>query len=132
MQDTIARDTGTEKRSSVELSPGSAGRNALKAELAKMGGANVDVPLYIGGEQVRTSKTRNIVTPHSHQHSLRVFLGGSKHVEQAIAQALAAQTDWAAHFRGSSARRCFLKATGSAVPTVADAAERPATMLGTK
>ncbi|HND12481.1 MAG TPA: L-glutamate gamma-semialdehyde dehydrogenase [Pseudomonadota bacterium] len=97
MQDTIARYGEPKNEPVFGYLPGSAERNALKAELAKMGGASVDVPLYIGGERVRTGKTRNIVTPHSHRHSLGVFhQGGSSHVEQAIAQALAAQADWAA------------------------------------
>ncbi|MFO0657534.1 MAG: hypothetical protein U0787_21000 [Polyangia bacterium] len=97
MQDTIARYGEPKNEPVFGYLPGSAERNALKAELAKMGGASVDVPLYIGGEQVRTGRTRNIVTPHSHRRSLGVFhRGGSSHVEQAIAQALAAQADWAA------------------------------------
>ena len=97
MQDTIARYGEPKNEPVFGYLPGSAERAALKAELAKLGGASADVPLYIGGERVRTGKTRNLTSPHSHRHSLGVFhQGGASHVEQAISAALAAQAGWAA------------------------------------
>jgi 1-pyrroline-5-carboxylate dehydrogenase len=96
MQDTIARYGEPKNEPVFGYLPGSPERTALKAELAKMGSASVDVPLYIGGERVRTGKTRNIVSPHSYRHSLGCFhQGGASHVEQAITSALAAQAAWA-------------------------------------
>ncbi|MFO0623079.1 MAG: L-glutamate gamma-semialdehyde dehydrogenase [Polyangia bacterium] len=97
MQDTIARYGEPKNEPVFGYLPGSAERAALKAELAKMSGQSADVPLYIGGERLRTGKTRSIVCPHLHRHSLGVFhQGGAGHVEQAIQAALAAQADWAA------------------------------------
>ena len=97
MQDTIARYGEPKNEPVFGYLPGSAERAALKAELAKLGGASADVPLYIGGERVRTGKTRNLTSPHSHRHSLGVFhQGGASHVEQAISAALVAQAGWAA------------------------------------
>jgi hypothetical protein len=119
MQDTIARYGEPKNEPVFGYLPGSAERNALKAELAKMGGASVDVPLYIGGERVRTGKTRNIVTPHSHRHSLGVFhQGGSSHCASAGRTGRLGSTSVAAARRGVS------ESGGSAVGAVADAAER--------
>ena len=76
MQDTIARYGEPKNEPVFGYLPGSAERAALKAELAKLGSASADVPLYIGGERVRTGKTRNLTSPHSHRHSLGVFHQG--------------------------------------------------------
>jgi 1-pyrroline-5-carboxylate dehydrogenase len=79
----------------LNYAPGSAERIDLKAALASARGKQIDIPMYIGGEEVRTSKTRRLAPPHDHQHTLGHFhLGDASHVKVAIDAALAAKTNW--------------------------------------
>lgn len=66
-------------------------QQALQAALAQQ----VDIPMYIGGEEVRTKKTVSIRPPHQHKHILGNYhLGGKSHVKAAIDAALAAKASW--------------------------------------
>ncbi len=77
--------------------PGSPEKKALKARLREMKTREVDIPLYIGGKEVRTGKTQECRPPHEHSHRLgRFHLAGSKEVSAAIAAALKARREWAA------------------------------------
>jgi 1-pyrroline-5-carboxylate dehydrogenase len=79
----------------LNYAPGSAERIDLKAALASARGKQIDIPMYIGGEEVRTGKTRRLAPPHDHQHTLGHFhLGDASHVKVAIDAALAAKTNW--------------------------------------
>ncbi len=76
--------------------PGTPERAALKAELANMRSKQIDVPMYIGGEEVTTDKKIKMSPPHDHQHVLGHFNeGDAQHVEMAVNAALAAKEDWA-------------------------------------
>ena len=79
--------------------PGTPERATLKAELARMlatDGRRFELPMVIGGEEVRTGDLADVTVPHDHRHVLaRVHLGGRTHVEQAAAAARAARSDWA-------------------------------------
>ncbi len=56
----------------------------------------IDVPMYIGGEEVRTSDKRPMSPPHDHQKVLGHFnYGGKEHVKKAIDAAMAAREEWA-------------------------------------
>ena len=56
----------------------------------------IDVPMYIGGEKVRTEDKKPMSPPHDHKHVLGHFnYGTAKHVEGAIDAALKAKKDWA-------------------------------------
>src|SRR5687768_4759226 len=50
--------------------PGSPERAELKARLEKMSSEKLDIPLIIGGREVRTGKTTQAVMPHAHSHVL--------------------------------------------------------------
>jgi 1-pyrroline-5-carboxylate dehydrogenase len=77
--------------------PGSAEKKELKAAIAEARSKKVDIPMYIGGEEVRTGNLQSIAPPHDHQHVLGHFhVGDGSHVEQAINAALAAKDAWAA------------------------------------
>ncbi|HEX2533968.1 MAG TPA: L-glutamate gamma-semialdehyde dehydrogenase, partial [Chitinophagaceae bacterium] len=55
----------------------------------------LDVPMYIGGKEVRTGRTQPIKPPHEIAHTLGYFHeGDASHVHQAIEAALAARTAW--------------------------------------
>lgn len=57
----------------------------------------IDVPMYIGGKEVRTDNKKEINPPHDHKHVLGHFnYGDASHVKQAIDSALAARKEWAA------------------------------------
>lgn len=57
----------------------------------------IDVPMYIGGKEVRTDNKKVISPPHDHKHVLGHFsFGDASHVEDAINAALAARKEWAA------------------------------------
>ncbi|GAB2548000.1 L-glutamate gamma-semialdehyde dehydrogenase [Spirosoma aerophilum] len=79
-----------------EYRPGSPEREALKKALAEFRSQETDIPMYIGGEEVRTDQKLRIAPPHDHQHTLGYFYEGeAKHVQNAIDAALLAKEEWA-------------------------------------
>ncbi|WP_243319118.1 L-glutamate gamma-semialdehyde dehydrogenase [Geothrix paludis] len=81
----------------LPYAPGSKERALLKAELERQYALELDIPLIIGGKEVRTGKTQKAVCPHDHQHVLaRYHEAGEAEVRMAIDAALAAKKDWEA------------------------------------
>src|SRR5687768_9555085 len=79
-----------------QYAPGSPEKKALKARLASMSGERIEIPLVIGGKEVRTGELAQTTMPHAHQHVLADWHKASReHVTQAIDAARAAQRDWA-------------------------------------
>jgi 1-pyrroline-5-carboxylate dehydrogenase len=79
----------------LNYAPGSKERAELKAALAEARSKELDIPMYIGGEEVRTGNTVRIAPPHDHKHTLGQFHQGDKsHVTKAIDAALAAKSKW--------------------------------------
>lgn len=75
--------------------PGSPERKSLQEALKDARAKQIDVPMYIGSEEVRTGKKVAMNPPHDHQHVLGHYHVGDKtHVEQAVNAALAAKSDW--------------------------------------
>lgn len=75
--------------------PGSAEKAAVLAEYKRMWNEKIDVPLYIGNDEVRTGNTRNMTAPHDHQHVVGVYhLAEKAHVKKAIAESLKAREQW--------------------------------------
>ena len=75
--------------------PGSPERASLKATLDEFAGREIEVPLIIGGEEVRTGKLAPMVMPHKHGHSLGKFhQAGTDEVKAAIDAAEAARPEW--------------------------------------
>lgn len=90
--------------------PGSAERKELQAMLAHLRSQVVDVPMYIGGKEVRTGKTATLNPPHDHKHLLGNYHKGDKtHVKQAIDAAMAAKADWS-NLSWENRASIFLKA----------------------
>ncbi len=76
--------------------PGSPEKASLKARLKEMAEVEIEVPLTIGGNKVKTGKLADMRMPHDHQHLLGRFHQASKeHVEQAVKAAVEAQAKWA-------------------------------------
>ncbi len=78
-------------------SPGSAEKAILKKTLQELKGRVHDIPMYIGGKEIRTGKKKEMRPPHEIAHTLGHFhQGDESHVKQAIAAALEARENWAA------------------------------------
>ena len=78
-----------------EYAPGSPEREELLATYKKMFNSNIDVPMHINGEEVRTKNTRNITPPHDHKHIVGQYhIADKSHVDSAISTALAAREAW--------------------------------------
>lgn len=76
--------------------PGSPEKSKLKAQLRKLSGQELDIPLIINGEEVRTGNTHKCVMPHNHQHVLGHFhQADTATVERAIKTSLEARHEWA-------------------------------------
>ncbi|WP_243302942.1 L-glutamate gamma-semialdehyde dehydrogenase [Geothrix oryzisoli] len=81
----------------LPYAPGSKERALLKAELERQYALELDIPLIIGGKEVRTGKTQKAVCPHDHQHVLaRYHEAGEAEVRLAIDAAMAAKKAWEA------------------------------------
>ncbi|RYY12100.1 MAG: aldehyde dehydrogenase family protein, partial [Chitinophagaceae bacterium] len=75
--------------------PGTKERELLKSALMEARSEVLDIPMYIGGKEIRTAEKGTISPPHDHKHVLAHYSkGNKKHVEQAIDAALAAKSDW--------------------------------------
>jgi len=78
-----------------EYRPGSPERNALVKELEKQSNEVVEIPIIIGGKEVRTGDMGEVVMPHNHKHVIAKYHKVSeKEVNMAIEAALKAKKDW--------------------------------------
>jgi 1-pyrroline-5-carboxylate dehydrogenase len=76
--------------------PGSTEKEELKKKLEELKSKQIEVPLIIGGEEVKTGNTGEMRIPHNHNHVLGVYhKAGKKEVEMAVEAALEARKEWA-------------------------------------
>lgn len=81
----------------LNYAPGSPEKAELKKKLAEMRSQTIEIPLIIGGEEVRTGKTAEIRAPHDHSILLGTYhKAGEKEVKMAIDAALEARKEWSA------------------------------------
>lgn len=79
----------------LNYAPGSAERKALKEALQDARSKVIDIPMYIGGKEIRSGKTAEMRPPHDHQHLLGTYhISDASHVTDAINAALAAKPQW--------------------------------------
>ena len=79
----------------LSYAPGSKERAALKKAIEEGRGKVIDIPMYIGGAEVRSGNKKPLSPPHDHAHILGYFHeGDSGHVEQAIDAAMGAKPLW--------------------------------------
>ncbi len=94
----------------LSYAPGSKERVAIKKALAEARATVLDIPMYIGAEEVRSENKKTLSPPHDHKHILAHYHEGDKsHVEQAINAALAAKELWA-NLSWENRASIFLKA----------------------
>lgn len=76
--------------------PNSPEKAAVLSAYQQMWNTQIDVPLYIGSEEIRTGNTRTMSAPHDHKHIVGTYhLAEKSHVEKAIANALESKKAWA-------------------------------------
>jgi 1-pyrroline-5-carboxylate dehydrogenase len=89
--------------------PGSPEKKAVKAVLAEMAGKELEIPLIIGGQEVKTGNMGKAVMPHDHKHVLATYhKAGAKEVQMAIEAAVDAQQMWQS-FRWEERCAIFLR-----------------------
>jgi 1-pyrroline-5-carboxylate dehydrogenase len=109
--------------------PRSPERAELKARLRAMSGERIEIPLVIGGKEVRSGEVATAVMPHDHAHVLADWHKASKeHVAMAIDAAAAARREWA-RWPWEDRAAVFLRAA-ELLATTWRATLNAATMLG--
>jgi 1-pyrroline-5-carboxylate dehydrogenase len=79
----------------LSYKPGSRERLLLEEELSVQKNQVIDIPLIIGGKEIRTGKTGQVVMPSDHKHVLATYhKAGEKEVALAIEAALEAKDCW--------------------------------------
>jgi 1-pyrroline-5-carboxylate dehydrogenase len=79
----------------LSYAPGSPERAALKAALSAVGAQQADIPAVVGGREVRSGVTHDVVSPHCHQRVLaKVHQADGKTIDAAVKAAVEAQRDW--------------------------------------
>ncbi|MBT3216289.1 MAG: L-glutamate gamma-semialdehyde dehydrogenase [Candidatus Marinimicrobia bacterium] len=79
----------------LEFSAGSPEKHSLKEKLAELSGKEIEIPLIINGEEVKTGNIGTCVMPHDHGHVLAHFhQAGEPEVQQAIESSLNAWKSW--------------------------------------
>jgi len=79
----------------LSYAPGTSEREKLQSTYKELYKSRVDVPMYIGDQEVRTGNKIEITCPHDHRHTLGHFSeGDASHVKDAINEALNAKEAW--------------------------------------
>ena len=113
----------------LSYAPGTRERAELKQTLKDMAGRPIEIPVVIGGKEIRTGRTVDAVMPHCHRHVLaKVHQAGPGEVAGAVAAARAAWREWS-NTSLTDRAAVFLKAA-DLLATRRRAAVNAATMLG--
>jgi 1-pyrroline-5-carboxylate dehydrogenase len=113
----------------LSYAPGSPERKQLKDALGALGARQVEIPAVIGGREIRTGVTHDVISPHCHRRVLaRTHQADRGTIEAAINTAVEAQRDWG-HWRFEDRAGVFLKAA-EMLATTHRQLVNAATMLG--
>ena len=95
MDNAIFRFAKPENEPVKAYAPGSSEKAALKSALAQLETEKWEIPLIIGGKEIYTGDTGNVVMPHDHHHVLATYhKAGEKEVQMAIDAAMKAHMEW--------------------------------------
>ena len=113
----------------LSYAPGTPERADLKAALRSISNQDADIPVIIGGEEIRTGKTHPLLAPHDHGLRLGVWHeAGADEARRAIANTLEARREWAS-WPWEDRAAVFLKAA-ELLSTSWRATLNAATMIG--
>jgi 1-pyrroline-5-carboxylate dehydrogenase len=113
----------------LNYAPGSSERAALKSALNAVGSRVADIPAVIGGREVRTGETHDVVSPHCHGRVLaKVHQADAANIDAAVKAATESQRDWG-HWRFEDRAAVFLRAA-EMLATTHRQLLNAATMLG--
>jgi len=89
--------------------PGTKERKLLKEAINELKSQKIEIPLIIGGKEIKTGKLAKVICPHEHNHVLAEYhQAGEKEVKMAIDAALEAWKEWQ-KFRWEERAAIFLK-----------------------
>ena len=110
MNNAIVRIPFPANEPQFTYAPGTREKQLLKAELERLKNDRIEIPLIIGGREVRTGNLGKVVLPHDHKHVLATcHQAGEKEIRMAIEASLAAKKEWNA-LRWEERAAIFLKA----------------------
>ena len=113
----------------MSYAPGSAERTALKGALVSIGSERADIPAVVGGREIRSGVTHDVVSPHCHARVLaNLHQADGATIDAAVRSAVEAQREWG-HWRFEDRAAVFLKAA-DLLATTARQRLNAATMLG--
>jgi 1-pyrroline-5-carboxylate dehydrogenase len=113
----------------LEYRPGSPERADLRIALERLAGNRLDIPIVIGGQEIRTGDTGELVMPHDHGHVLATWhRAGEEEIRLAIKTALEARSEWSS-WRWEDRVSVFLRAA-ELLSATGRATLNAATMLG--
>ena len=94
----------------LSYEPGSPEKASLKKRIQELKSNKIEVPLIIGGQEIKSENLSEMYVPHDHQHILGSYhKAGSKEVTMAIESALSAWKTWSKTSMDERAK-VFLKA----------------------
>jgi 1-pyrroline-5-carboxylate dehydrogenase len=129
MDNVIAKVPDPRNEPVLSYRPGAPETVELKKHLASMAASEIEIPLIINGQEVRTGKTETIHPPHQHRHRLgKYHIAGPEEIRRAVSGAVAAQADWA-RMAARDRAAIFLRA-GELLATKYRPVLNAATMLG--
>ena len=92
---TTARAPSPENEPTRNYSPGDPERTSLKVKLNDLEAEQIEIPLIIGGEEIRTGDTTDVVMPHRHAHVLaKCHRASTIEINRAMQACTDAHTDW--------------------------------------
>jgi 1-pyrroline-5-carboxylate dehydrogenase len=94
----------------LSYAPGTSERAALKGALAAVGSERPEIPAVVGGREIRSGVTENVISPHCHARVLATLhQADGATIDAAVASAVEAQRDWG-QWRFEDRAAVFLKA----------------------
>ncbi|HOJ86100.1 MAG TPA: L-glutamate gamma-semialdehyde dehydrogenase [Elusimicrobiales bacterium] len=110
MNNTIFKMVQPENEPILSYAPNTPERKELKEKLKEMKSEVIEIPLIIGGKEIRTGKTADVIIPHENKKIIAKYhKASSKEVNLAIEEAMKARKEWAA-MRWEERVKIFLKA----------------------
>ncbi|MDJ0624448.1 MAG: L-glutamate gamma-semialdehyde dehydrogenase [Desulfocapsaceae bacterium] len=110
LNNSIAQTPEPRNESVYDYEPGSRERKQLENALEAAASKRLEIPLIIGGREIKTGNLGEVVMPHDHKHILATYhKAGDTEVQQAIETAVATQKQWQA-LRWEERCAIFLKA----------------------